>query len=443
MIKIIFNFLRSVGIDRAIGASTITQLMRFLTGPITMLAIIRYLSPEEQGYFYSFAGVMGIQVFLEAGFAQSITQFTSREFAHLRFNERGLLTGSPAALSRLRSIFQKANRYYSVMALVLTIGLALGGYWFFSSKASHGVPWQIPWIGCTFCAGISFLLTPYWAVLEGCNRVADVAVYRLWLTLVGFFATILGLWLEIGIYATFLGSAVTTIFSTIYLLIKWRLLTAQIKRECGDHQVSWRKEIWGFQWRIATTWVCRYSVETGIVPLTFQLFGAASAGQVGMTYQVVRMLGGLSNSWTASKIPMWGALAATNKWAEIHRSWRKSAFQNVIICCLLVSLFLPGLLILQIVYPRITDRFLPPFISLGFVVGTAAYSIWLACSHYTRALRIEPYIKLHIAVAVVFITSIMLTYNTFGISSIPWSYASIHVTSSLLALIIRKKIKFN
>lgn len=438
MIDVCIKLLKKIGVDKAIGATTATQLVRFITGPITMLAIVRYMSAEEQGYYYSFAGVMGIQVFLEAGFAQSITQFTTKEFAQLRFNQRGLLTGSTESLSRLRSIFHKANRYYTLMAGVLALGLAVGGYWFFATKESHGVPWQVPWLVCSLCAGLGFVMTPVWSILEGCNRVADVAIYRLWGTIAGFVTTIIALSMGLGIHVATVGAIVSTIFPFLYLFLKWKPFVCQICRKYGYHQVSWKKEIWGFQWRIATTWICRYFLESGIVPLTFQLFGAVSAGQVGMTYQVVRMLGGISNSWTSSKIPMWGALAASFKWSEIESSWSKSATRNVAICFLLVSSFLPVFYILEFLFPVVTSRFLPPFLSLGFMIGTVAYSIWLVCSHYTRALRIEPYIKLHITVAIVFIGTIMLSYKTIGIATIPWSYAAVHALSAGAAVAIRR-----
>jgi hypothetical protein len=115
-----------LAIDRAIGVTSATQLIRFVTGPITMLLIIKYLSPADQGFFYTFAGVAGIQVFLEAGFAVSIAQFTAKEFAGLRFTKSGFLKGKSENLSRLRSIYQKAFRYYSTMAVVLTLGTFLG-----------------------------------------------------------------------------------------------------------------------------------------------------------------------------------------------------------------------------------------------------------------------------------------------------------------------------
>jgi len=428
--------------DRAIAASTATQLIRFLTGPVTMLLIIRYLSPYEQGFFYSFAGVVGIQVFLEAGFAQSITQFSSREFAHLRFNRQGMLTGKPEALSRLRSIIHKANRYYLAMATVLTVALAIGGYFFFSSKPDHGVPWLVPWIVVSVCAGVSFLLTPIWALLEGCNRVTDIATYRFCLTLVGFATTAICLSLGLGIGVASWTAVVTLVVPVAYLFARWRKLIAQILlRPPGEHKISWKNEIWGFQWRIAGTWMSRYFVESGIAPLSFYLLGPVEAGRIGMSFQVVRMIVGISSSWTIMKIPHWGALSAQGRGSLVEQEWLTNARKSWGICLLGMLCFMAALAILEVILPSVASRFSPFSHTLGFVVGWSAYAVWLSCSHYTRALRREPFTLLHASVGLAFLGGCVALSHFWGAIAIPWVFAVVHFPPLLLAMRIRRLIR--
>lgn len=432
---------RLLGIDRAIAASTVTQLMRFGTGPITMLLIIRYLSPAEQGFFYSFAGVMGIQVFLEAGFAQSITQFTSREFAWLRFNKEGHLVGRRASLSRLRSIFHNANKYYLYGAVVLASVLSGGGYLFFSTHEDHGVAWKIPWLVASICAGFNFLLTPIWAVLDGCNRVAEIATYRFWLTLIGFLASTICLPMGLGIHLVTVSSIVTLIFPLAYLGLRWRGLIFQIFRPAGHEQVSWRKEIWGFQWRIAGTWMTRYFLESGIAPLALQLCGVVVAGQIGMTFQIVKLVGGVANTWTVVRIPAWGALAAQGKWSEIEASWRSAAKRSIIICILGLGSFLAGLFVFEHLWPSVADRFLDIPSAAGFVIGWVLYSVWLVSMHYTRALRMEPYTLLHLAVGVAFLIACTGLSGYLGDRTIPWSFGAVHLPAAIAALWILRRVK--
>jgi hypothetical protein len=437
----LLNFLRQrLGLDRAIAASSATQMMRFITGPVTMLLIIRFLTPEEQGFFYSFAGVVGIQVFLEAGFAQSISQFSSKEFALLRFNRDGLLTGSPAALSRIRSIFHKANRYYTAMAAVLTLALAGGGYWFFSSKPDYGVPWMVPWFVVSVCAGIGFLLTPFWALLEGCNRVVEVAVYRFWATMIGFATSATFLALGFGIHVSLWTSVITILFPIIYLALRWPRLIRQILRPPGKDQVSWGKDIWGFQWRIASSWICRYFLESGISPLAMHLGGAVIAGQTGMTLQVLRLVAQIGNSWTVLKVPIWGSMISSGKWREFNSSWKLAAKRNVIFRFTGITSIFIVIALLGTVWPAASQRFLPLLSTAGFAIGLVLYSFFLISSHYTRAMRIEPYTVLHIFVAISFIGLAFMTCKWIGDYSIPWSFAIVHIPAAFIAMRTRSII---
>ena len=432
----------TLGIDRAIGVTTATQLLRLFTGPITMLMIIRFLSPEDQGYFYSFAGVAGIQVFLEAGFSVSIAQFVAREFSSLRINRHGLISGKRENLSRLRSIFQKARKYYNMMAAFLAAGLGFGGYMFFSENGSHDVPWQIPWIVVSICAGFQFLLTPFWAVLEGCNRVADIALYRFGITVVAFLATFLGLLISHSIWVTVWTSVASLIVAYGYLICKWRLLARQmLRKHSSKHEVSWRKEIWGFQWRIAGTWGARYFVEAGLPAIAFQLFGPIVAGRAGMSFQLTRIVADIASSWTVTKVPLWGQYVARREIVPLQESWRKAAFHHIVFAFIGQVILLGGIYFVYLAFPLKAERFLSPFSFAGFSIGWFFYSFWLVSMHYIRAYRLEPFIFLHIVVALSFIAIIMLTKNHFGINSITYAFAIVHLPASAVAWQIMRRIR--
>ena len=66
--------------------------------------VVARLSPEVQGYFFTFSSLLLLQVFLEVGFPVVLLQFVSHEWAFLRFGPRGQIEGSPAAAARLASL---------------------------------------------------------------------------------------------------------------------------------------------------------------------------------------------------------------------------------------------------------------------------------------------------------------------------------------------------
>ncbi len=431
-----------LAIDRAIGVTSATQLIRFVTGPITMLLIIKYLSPADQGFFYTFAGVAGIQVFLEAGFAVSIAQFTAKEFAGLRFTKSGFLKGKSENLSRLRSIYQKAFRYYSTMAVVLTLGIGIGGYLFFSAKPSDGVNWQLPWIVVAICMGLQFLLTPFWAVLEGCNRVADVATYYFWMTLTGFSVSALGFVITQSLDVVIFTSVASLLTGYAYIFGKWLNLRTQVRRPFRKHQqVAWFQEIWGFQWRIVGTWTGRYFLEAGIPAIAFQLFGPIVAGQAGMSFQLSKMAGGIASSWTATKIPFWGQLVAQNKRRELDTSWRSAARMNLIVSFIGQASVLIALMFFAHFLPQYAHRLFSPLTFAGLSIGWFLYSFWLISMHYVRAHRLEPFVWAHWLLAVSFLFLLIVGKGNFGPAALTYSFAIVHLPVAIWSLLVMKKLQ--
>jgi hypothetical protein len=381
-------------------------------------------------------------VFLEAGFAICITQFSSKEFAGLRFNKRRLLVGNRRNLSRLRSVVLKAGKYYAIMAAVLTAGLLVGGYLFFSAQPSSNVPWLAPWIIVSVCAGATFFMTPFFAVLEGCNRVADIALFRLWSTLVGFAATAIGIIVTQSIWVAAWASVSVLIFTIAYVLRSWRPFLFQvIRRYDAAHQVSWRGEVWSFQWRIASTWGARYIMEGGIPAIVFTLFGPVLAGQAGMSFQLCRLIANVSSSWTVTKVPYWGNLAAQGLFSEMDQLWQRSALRHVLVAVVGQACLILGVALLPYTVPHFADRLLNVWASLGFSAGWMFYAVWLVCSHYCRSHRIEPYAWLHWLVVVVFISMLLLTQAAWGIYAVTNWFAFVHFPSAVVSLAILARLR--
>ena len=138
-----------------------------ISGPITMLLVTRFFTPVTQGYFYTFGSVMGLQVFFEMGFTQCIVQFASHEFAHLRFGANGAIEGDPVARSRLISLGRLSVKWYAAMSLLAVVAIGAGGYCFFQTKHDPSIAWGWPWWCLCVSAGLSWVLLPLGALLEG------------------------------------------------------------------------------------------------------------------------------------------------------------------------------------------------------------------------------------------------------------------------------------
>lgn len=104
----------ALGLD---GAVTYTCLARFInivgsTG--TVLLVVRFLSPLEQGYYYTLLSLVSLQMVFELGFSFVVQQLAAHECVHLEINADGSISGDGVAHVRLASTLQLSLRWYAL-----------------------------------------------------------------------------------------------------------------------------------------------------------------------------------------------------------------------------------------------------------------------------------------------------------------------------------------
>src|SRR5438105_14192168 len=102
------QLLRSMGVDRAIGYTTIGRIWTLCAGPFTVIFIAAFLSKNEQGFYYAFSSVLGVVSLFELGLSSVILQFTGHERAHLEWASDGTLTGNDMAKGRVARLVRMA-----------------------------------------------------------------------------------------------------------------------------------------------------------------------------------------------------------------------------------------------------------------------------------------------------------------------------------------------
>lgn len=411
---------RWAGVDRAVFFSNAAQMLRLVTGPVTMALVLRYLTPEIQGYFYAFAGVVATQIFLEMGFSQNILQFAAHEFAKLRFNAGRTVEGDPHALSRLISLGRLAFGYYAVAALIFFVAVGLGGHIFFTLAADrdpthHVTAWQGAWWIVAISAAGSLAINPVWALLEGCNQVAIIAQYRFWATLVGFVVSALALMAGTGIYASAIGATFSLLFAASYLGLRWRPFLAQFLAPPQDGRMSWKHEIWPLQWRFAVSGMSGFFIFDIVNPIAFYFCGPVAAGRWGMSFQLVRMIFNISWTWVYTKAPRLGMMVAKCQWVELDSLLRRSTIQASIISLLGLVGFLTSIPLVGLIFPSIPQR-LAPFGVNAWLAGSVIIQLWtfsMACE--LRAHKRDPLMWVSVANAVLSVGLMLPMTHYWGI----------------------------
>ena len=130
--KLINKLLNYLGIDGAIFYTSLGRILQGLGGIITLILISKFMSKEEQGFYYTFSSVLAIQIFFELGLGGILTQFVAHEMAHLKLVNNTFIEGKQENRSRLASILHFSLKWYALFALLLVLILIVAGFFYFS-----------------------------------------------------------------------------------------------------------------------------------------------------------------------------------------------------------------------------------------------------------------------------------------------------------------------
>lgn len=409
---------RWAGIDRAIALTLTGRGWSILCGPMTLFLIASHLKPEEQGFYYTFGSILGLQVFFELGLGYVLAQCVSHETADLHWTAKGILEGNPSSKSRLAALLKLSLRWYMGTAFLMVLTVGMAGFHFFSSGPSLGVHWRVPWLWlvCTTC--LNFITIPICAVIEGSGLVAQAASLR---TSAAVLSTV-ALWTSLVCRAALLANPVVNtvvlLRSTWFLWGYRRGIRDLLGTQSSASGLSWRRDIWPFQWKVSISWLSSYLIFQTFNPILFRFHGPQAAGQMGMTLSLATAPASIGVAWLSTKIPVFGKYAALRDYAHLDRAWLLATFQSlvVVVCAYgCMAVFVAWLFVTRHPY---ASRILPP-IALGLLAASYMIAHVIFClTTYLRAHKEDPFYVLSGASAVLIAGSSLLLGRRYGAEGI-------------------------
>lgn len=435
------RFKHITGLDRAIGFTVLARGWTATGGVITVLLVAHFLTPREQGYYYTFSSLVALQVIFELGFSFVILQLAAHERAQLTFGPDGRIEGDAIAHARLASILQQAVRWYSVVAMLMATALLLAGFYFFGTHQQPGTPirWQAAWTLTVVASSLTFFMDPVFSFLEGCGEISQVASLRLTQAITG---GLLG-WLALATHHG-LFSPASVIFGQagagLHFLGRYRrILFPLLRRQIGQHAISWSSEIWPFQWRIAASWASAYLIMQLFNPVLFAYRGSVEAGRMGMSMNIANAVGAIALSWMTTKAAPFGMLVAQRQFVELDRLFTRTLKQSTVILLGTIILALVGLTFIGKIMPAFPARILPLFL-IGVLLAT------IVCNHvangeayYLRAHKREPLVYFWMVIAVISLGATIWTARHWGAVGVTIAYL---VTGGLLRLLAATYVFF-
>lgn len=427
-----FNVLRKFGIDGAIAFSSLARIIQGVGGVMSIFIIALCLTKVEQGYYYTFGSILALQLFFELGLGGIIIQYVAYEAAKINVSDDNQLEGPEYNLSRLSSLLHLFVRWYIVTGSLFFVSVTIGGLIFFRINSySTDVIWEIPWIILCLFTAINLTISPLVAVIEGMGEVRSIAKMRFLIQLF----TILAVWTTLlcggGLFATCVGAAVNLIITLYFITRIHKHLLIGIWIQPRTERVSYKSEIFPYQWKIALSWMSGYFIFQLFNPVLFAYCGASVAGQMGMTLAALNGIMSLVMSWTTTKVPLWSRLISNKDYAALDISSTLTLRQSSLVCLICLLIFWGGLYLMDILHLSIATRFIS--IGLAVLLGTTIIlnNIINTWATYLRCHKKEPFLIQALIVGICCAASTILGAKYYGLDGVVIGYTSIIVFISL------------
>jgi O-antigen/teichoic acid export membrane protein len=441
--KLVSRLKHLSGVDGAVGYTALARVCSIMSSVGNVLLLVKFLNPIEQGYYYTLLSLVLLQSVLELGFSFVIQQYAAHESVHCVLCPDGRVEGDATAHSRLASVLQLAARWYSVAAVAIAAVLLPVGFAFFlrRSETQGHVAWEGPWIAVVIATAASFLVAPIYSFLDGCGQIKQVAKARFSqaaVVLVASWGTMIS---RHGLYAPAMVSVGIVAVAIAFLTPRRRLLLGLLRYPSREEAVSWRHEIWPFQWKLAVSWFCTYFITQMFTPVLFMARGPVEAGRMGMSINIVAYLPVLVLSWMSTKATPFGQLIKLGRLDELDHLFFRTFRQSLSLLAVLVVGCLAGVTTLRHLFPRLAGRMETPII-FAFLLATAFSTFAVqSMAIYLRSFKEEPFLAQSMVVACLTAISVAIAAPRWGSLGVAAGYfvSSGIVGIATAAMIFRAK----
>ncbi len=375
-----------------------------IAGLVTLVCVAHFLSPVEQGYYYTFASLAALQMVLDMGLSTVLVQVSAHEFGGLAWQRGGGVAGQ--STQRFLALINKSFLWYSLAAVVFLLAYP-GGLLFLAGKQDGiGNYWHGAWLVLVIATSASLLVLPALSIVEGSGNVTEVYGVRLAQSCLGALAVWITLLSGGGLYAIAMMPAAAFVVAALWVLLFHPALLTQTLQGTRSN-FHWNAEVWPMQWRLGVSWICGYLLVQMHTPLLFRTQGPISAGQMGLTLTIVNMISLLSLAWVTSRSPTMAKAASMRDWKCLDQEFWKACRKSILAFIVGASVFLIVRIFLDSTHYGI--RFLPIPQTMGLLLAVSCAHMTGLLAIYLRAHKKEPFMWPSVIGAV--ITAVAVIYS--------------------------------
>ena len=363
------------------------KIVQALTGLVTASLVTIYLTPDEQGYFFTMGSLLSSYILLDLGLSNLLIQFSARSFTGLSWNKHEIIDVSGGQKkSNFLDLISWTLRWYSFAGLATFLLIPIGFIYFHFAKSTVNVSWQLPWIAIVSSVALSMPAIGLLSILEGAEKIRVTYTLRIAHYLLGAIVAWMLLIQGHGLFAQSmapLGIAVVVIY-----WLKRHHGTLLTNHLFNKSNFNWKLHVWPQQKRVTVSWFSNYLFLHVPVPVVFYFSGAKIAGKMGLSMVVANVVGAIAMSWVTAATPSITKLIAQGDVGEGRALFERSLLTAVFLL-LIGGLAVSALMILTHGY-SFSERILSPGqLILLFLVFALFHGV-NALIVYFRAFKKEP-----------------------------------------------------
>lgn len=399
-----------------------SQLLRIISGPITIVLVASRLSNEEMSFYYSFFNVIAIQQILELGLGFVIRQYIAHDF---KLDGKG--SWDDLSKNNIKSYMNLSYIWFFFIAVFILFGVGLFGQFFFSSYTGI-IIWQQPWWAMVILTGITVVFTPLQFLVEGCQKQLSLYRARVLSAITSAIALCISLYFGFGLFSI----AISVLFSNVALYAGIFPSVVMLLKQVKNNKPSKSNkdtliEIWPMLSRISITWIMGYFFWNAFNLIAFKLLPIDLAGRFGFTLSLARAGLSVVDSVIASQTTIYSSLISDGR-ANIARIYfNKVLFLSSVLLVIGYGFYVCGYIVFPqfFVFSKTLDLNSTLWMFLYFILLFPV----LSQANFCRCFKIEPYFYLsffvNIQVPVVFFISCYLTKSPTFKFLIPFSLFSL------------------
>lgn len=417
--------------DQGVRYSLLFKAWQAAAGVVTVVLIARHMDSVAQGYYYAFASLIALQSFFELGLYLVVSVSASHEWARLRLGPDGRIAGDADALSRLVSLGRFVFKWYGAAAALFLLLAGGLGLHFFARAGTTDIDWTGPWLlHVVFSAGNLWLL-PFLSLLEGCDQFASTARFRLLQSL----ASSAAAWATLAgggqLWALPAMSGISLLLVVAYLAWTRRAFFAAFRQPPTTVSLSWRHDLLPMQWRLAIQGLFSYLSFPLYPALVFASVGAAEAGRLGMSLQIVAAIQSLALVLLTTRAPALAIAVAQGRREALETQWRRASTQAMSSMALLSLALLAALALATAAGWPVAQRVLPVEICAMLAVGSLLALAVQCAAVYMRAHKLERLTPVGVVSGAAYGFTAWVVASDWGANGVAASYLAV---TALLAL---------